>query len=71
MVKAWNRKDKQSVYFNQIKDLPKGSMPLLSEEKSISDGKTISKLEVSKMTKGGIDASKLSIPSDYKKYESK
>jgi hypothetical protein len=46
-------------------------MPLLSEEKSISDGKTISKLEVSKMTKGGIDASKLSIPSDYKKYESK
>ncbi len=71
MVKAWNRKDKQSVYFNQIKDLPKGSMPLLSEEKSISDGKTISKLEVSKMTKGGIDASKLSIPADYKKYESK
>lgn len=71
LVKAWNRKDKQSIYFNQIKDLPKGSMPLLSEEKTISDGKLISKLEVSKMTKGKIDAAKLSIPDDYKKFEQK
>jgi hypothetical protein len=71
VVKAWNRKDKQSIYFNQIKDLPKGSMPLLSEEKTISDGKLISKLEVSKMTKGGIDDSKLAIPDDYKKFEQK
>ena len=71
IVKAWNRKDKQSIYFNQIKDLPKGSMPLMSEEKTISDGKTVSKLEVSKLTKGGIDASKLTIPADFKKFESK
>lgn len=71
VVKAWNRKDKQSIYFNQIKDLPKGSMPLLSEEKTISDGKLISKLEVSKMSKGGIDDSKLAIPDDYKKFEQK
>lgn len=71
MVKAWNRKDKQSIYFNQIKDLPKGSMPLLSEERTISDGKLISKLEVSKMSKGAIDAAKLSIPADYKKFEQK
>lgn len=71
MVKAWNRKDKQSIYFNQIKDLPKGSMPLLSEERTISDGKLISKLEVSKMSKGTIDAAKLSIPGDYKKFEQK
>ncbi len=71
LVKAWNRKDKQSIYFNQIKDLPKGSMPLLSEEKTISDGKLISKLEVSKITKGKIDATKLSIPDDYKKFEQK
>ena len=46
-------------------------MPLLSEEKSISDGKLISKLEVSKISKGNIDASKLSIPVDYKKFETK
>lgn len=71
IVKAWNRKDKQSIYFNQIKDLPKGSMPLLSEEKSITDGKLISKLEVSKINKTTIDASKLSIPADYKKFEQK
>jgi len=71
LVKAWNRKDKQSIYFNQLKDLPKGAMPLLSEEKQISDGKLISKLEVSKMSKGGVDASKLAIPADYKKFEQK
>lgn len=71
MVKAWNRKDKQSIYFNQIKDLPKGSMPFLSEERTLSDGKLVSKLEVSKITKGNIDASKLAIPVDYKKFEQK
>lgn len=71
LVKAWNRKDKQSIYFNQIKDLPKGAMPFLSEEKQISDGKLVSKLEVSKMNKGSVDASKLSIPADYKKFEQK
>jgi Domain of unknown function (DUF4412) len=71
LVKLWNRKDKQSIYFNQIKDLPKGAMPLLSEEKQISDGKLISKLEVSKLGKGTVDASKLSIPADYKKFEQK
>jgi hypothetical protein len=71
MVKAWNRKDKQSIYFNQIKDLPKGSMPFMSEERTLSDGKLVSKLEVSKITKGAIDASKLAIPADYKKFEQK
>ncbi|MBC7696112.1 MAG: DUF4412 domain-containing protein [Burkholderiales bacterium] len=71
LVKIWNRKDKQSIYFNQIKDLPKGSMPLLSEEKTISDGKLVSKLEVSKISKGSIDDSKLAIPSEYKKFEQK
>lgn len=71
IVKSWNRKDKQSIYFNLIKDLPKGSMPLLSEEKSISDGALVSKLEVTKMSKGNIDASKISVPADYKKFEQK
>ena len=71
LVKMWNRKDKQSVYFNQIKDLPKGSMPLSSEEKSITDGKIVSRLEVSKITKTAIDDSKLAVPADYKKFEQK
>ncbi len=71
LVKIWNRKDKQSIYFNQIQDLPKGSMPLLSEERTISDNKLVSKLEVSKINKSAIDASKLAIPAEYKKFEQK
>ena len=69
LVKLWNRKDKQSIYFNQIKDLPKGAMPMLSLETSL-DGKTnISKLEVIKLEKKQIDASGVAVPSDYKKFE--
>lgn len=71
LVKLWNRKDKQSIYFNQIKDLAKGSMPMLSEEKQISDSKLISRLEVSKITKTSIDEAKLSIPADYRKFDQK
>lgn len=69
LVKIWNRKDKQSIYFNQIKDLPAGSMPMLSEEKQISDGKFVTKLEVTKISKGSLDDSKLVVPADYKKFE--
>lgn len=69
MMQMWNRKDKQSVYFCQIKDLPKGSMPFLSEERQISDNKVISKLEVQKLSKGGVEDEKLSIPADYKKFD--
>lgn len=69
LVKIWNRKDKQSIYFNQIKDLPAGSMPMLSEEKQISDSKLITRLEVSKITKGSLEDAKLAVPADYKKFE--
>lgn len=69
LVKLWNRKDKQSIYFNQIKDLPKGAMPMLSIETTL-DGKTrLSKLEVIKMEKKSIDPAMVSVPSDYKKFE--
>lgn len=69
LVKLWNRKDKQSIYFNQIKDLPKGAMPMLSIE-TTADGKTtMSKLEVVKIEKKSIDASMVAVPSDYKKFE--
>jgi len=68
LVKLWNRKDKQSVYFNQIKDLPKGSMPMLSYETTL-DGAAVSKLEVIKVDKKAIDASQVSVPADYKKFE--
>ncbi len=69
LVKLWNRKDKQSIYFNQIKDLPAGSMPVLSEEKQISDNKIVTRLEVIRMSKEAIDDAKLAVPADYKKFE--
>lgn len=69
LVKLWNRKDKQSIYFNQIKDLPKGAMPMLSIETSLDGKAVMSKLEVTKIEKKAIDAATVSVPSDYKKFE--
>lgn len=69
IIKMWNRKDKQSVYFNQITGLPEGSMPMLSEEKQISDGKTVTKLEVIKLNKTAPDDSYLQVPADYTKFD--
>jgi hypothetical protein len=68
LVQLWNRKDKQSVYFNQIKDLPKGSMPMQSTESDLA-GTPVSKLEVIKVDKKTIETSQVSVPGDYKKFE--
>jgi hypothetical protein len=68
MVRLWNRKDKQSIYFNQIKDLPKGAMPLASYETSI-DGKVVSVLEMTKIDKKTLELTQVSVPADYKKFE--
>ncbi len=69
MMKLWNRKDKQSIYFNKIEGLAEGAMPLMSEEKQLSDGKTISKLEVVKIGKGAPDDALLEIPAGYNKFD--
>jgi hypothetical protein len=69
MMEMWNRKDKQSIYFLKIKGLPKGSMPVLSEEKTLSDGKYLSKLEITKLNKGGVEDVNISIPAEYKKFD--
>jgi hypothetical protein len=69
LVKLWNRKDKQSIYFNQIKDLPKGAMPMLSIETAIDTKAVLSKLEVMKLEKKTIDMATVTIPADYKKFE--
>jgi hypothetical protein len=68
MVKLWNRKDKQSIYFNQIKDLPKGSMPMASFETTL-DGKKVSVLEMTKIEKKSLELIQVSVPADYKKFE--
>ena len=69
MMEMWNRKDKQSIYFLKIKGLPKGSMPVLSEEKTLTDGKYVSKLEITKLNKGGVEEANISIPYEYKKFD--
>lgn len=69
VVKLWNRKDKQSIYFNQIKDLPEGSMPLLSEEKQLSDGKFVTKLEVVKIGKKVLDDASFLVPANFNKFD--
>ena len=69
LIKLWNRKDKQAIYFSQIKDLPEGCMPLLSEEKQLSDGKVITRLEVLKISSKLPDQANMIIPPSYTKFE--
>jgi len=69
LLQLWNRKDKQSIYFGQIKDLPKGSMPLLSEEKQISDGKVLTRLEAVKIVSSVPSDESMGVPSGYTKLD--
>ncbi len=69
VLKLWNRKDKQSVYFAQITGLAEGSMPMMSEEKQISDGKSLTKLEVTKITKKMPDEASVSVPAEFTKFD--
>lgn len=69
MMQLWNRKDKQNVYFNKIKNLPKGSLPILSEERTITDNKFVSKLEMIKIDKKVLEDSKLDLPADYNDFD--
>ena len=69
LVKLWNRKDKQSIYFGQIKNIGEGSMPLLSEERQLTDGKLLTKLEVSKINTSAPDESAFAIPAGYNKLD--
>jgi hypothetical protein len=69
LIKLWNRKDKQSIYFGQIKNLSEGSMPLMSEEKQMSDGKSLTRLEVVKVNKSIPDESSMAVPPNYTKFD--
>lgn len=69
LVKLWNRKDKQSIYYGQIKGIPEGSMPMLSEERQLTDGKLLTKLEVVKMLNSPPDDSNFAIPEGYSKFD--
>lgn len=69
MIKLWNRKDKQSIYFSQIKGLPEGSMPLLSEERQLSDHKLVTRLEAIKVSTKTPDDASLDVPPGYTKFD--
>lgn len=69
VIKLWNRKDKQSIYYLQIKGLPEGAMPFFSEEKQISDGKMINRLEVTKVVNKVPEDAAIAIPANYTKFE--
>jgi hypothetical protein len=66
-VVLWNRKDKASVYFRQIKDT-NGMLPLLSVESDMA-GHEIGRLEMTKIEKKVIEPSAFNIPKDYKEYK--
>ncbi len=69
LVKLWNRKDKQSIYFGQIKGIPEGSMPMLSEERQLTDGKLLTKLEVVKIVNTPPEDSNFIIPEGYSRFD--
>jgi hypothetical protein len=69
LIKLWNRKDKQSIYFGQIRNLPEGSMPLMSTEKQIDTGKTVTQLEVVKISKTAPPDQVFKVPADYTKFD--
>jgi hypothetical protein len=67
MINLWNRKDKVSVYFRQIKGLPAGSIAMYSTE--LLDGKQVGMLEMQKIDAKTMTDADVAVPADYKKFE--
>jgi len=67
LLETLNRKDEQAVFFLQVKD-NKGVFPMLGIEQKM-DGAEVSRLEVTKVTKGVQKAALFEIPAGYNKFE--
>ena len=67
LLKILNRKDKSSVYFQQITDA-EGMFPFFSAQKN-SEGKEETRLEVTKIQKKIIDAANFEVPKNYQKFQ--
>ncbi len=67
LLETLNRKDEQAVFFLEIKD-NKGVFPMLGIEQKM-DGAEVSRLEVTRVTKGAQKASLFEIPAGYNKFE--
>ena len=67
LLETLNRKDEQAVFFLQIKDA-KGVFPMLGIEQKM-DGADVSRLEVTKVTKGVQKPGLFEIPAGFNKFE--
>ena len=67
MLETLNRKDEQAVFFLEIPEA-KGVFPLLGVEQKM-DGAEVSRLEVSKITKGVQKPTLFEIPAGFNKFE--
>ena len=67
LLETLNRKDEQAVFFLEI-DGAAGVFPMLGVEQKL-DGSEVSKLEVTKVTKGVQKATLSEVPGDYNKFE--
>ncbi len=67
LLETLNRKDEQAVFFLEI-DGATGVFPMLGVEQKL-DGSEVSKLEVTKVTKGVQKATLFEVPGDYNKFE--
>lgn len=67
MLKTLNRKDEQALFFLKI-DGAKGVFPMIGVEQKI-DGSEVSRLEVTKVTRGAQKADLFEIPAGFTKFE--
>ncbi|MEO6884012.1 MAG: DUF4412 domain-containing protein [Bacteroidia bacterium] len=70
LLKLLNRKDKSSVYIQQIVGL-KGEFPFSSVETTITDNKQVNRMDVTEITQKTLDASLFEVPKDFKKFDGK
>lgn len=68
LLKVLNRKDKSAVYVQQITNA-EGMFPFLSSQVNLETGKEEVKMEVTKLEKKTIDATKFEVPKDYQKFQ--
>ena len=68
LLKILNRKDKSSVYIQQLTGVD-GSFPFLSSQINLETGKEEVKLEVTKIEKKSVPSSTFEVPKDYTKFQ--
>lgn len=67
-LKILNRKDKTSLYFQQLTGI-EGMFPFLSVQTNLETNSVDVRMEVTRVEKKTIDAAKFDIPKDYQKFQ--